>query len=140
MFSSHTIYTLTFILTISKYWPHKWLIALMACIQTSIAFLIVAARKHYSLDVFTALYVVPLLWFTLEAYHKDINHKDVGVTPRTVRQFYSIETHDDDEYEMQVAVPLEAVQIQSVDDVGAGHNGVVESEGNGGPFHRKDSV
>ncbi|TMW64950.1 hypothetical protein Poli38472_009117 [Pythium oligandrum] len=91
MFSSHTIYTLSFILTISKYWPYKPLIALMVSVQIAIAFLIVASRKHYSLDVFTALYVVPAIWFLQEAYMKDINHKDTSVSNKTVYEFYQID-------------------------------------------------
>ncbi|DBA04919.1 TPA: hypothetical protein N0F65_006921, partial [Lagenidium giganteum] len=108
MFSSHTIYTLSFILTVSKYWPHKWLVGIMVCVQIAIAFLIVAARKHYSLDVFSALYIVPLLWFTQEAYLKDINNKDVEITPGTIKQFYAI---DESEYEeLQSAIYGEAVE------------------------------
>ena len=65
------------------------------CTQTAIAFLIIAARKHYTLDVFTALYVVPMIWFLLEAYHKDINHKDTCVSKETMRLWYNIEIAED---------------------------------------------
>lgn len=112
MFSSHTIYTLSFILTAFKYWPSKYLLAFMVSVQCAIAFLIVAARKHYSLDVFTALYVVPLLWFTHEAYFKDINHKDVQVSVKTIHEFYGIDVSEDvGGAEFHQTTPLESVQV-----------------------------
>lgn len=90
MFSSHTIYTVSLILTIWKYWPNKYGITIMVCVQIIIAFLIVASRKHYTLDVFSALYIVPLFWLVLEAYHKDINSKDSEVTVKTIYDFYGL--------------------------------------------------
>jgi len=90
MFSSHTIYTLSLILTVFKYWDVPVLLVAMLFNQIVIIFLIVAARKHYTVDVWTALYVVPMLWFTLEAYHKDINHKDETLSAASIQQFYGI--------------------------------------------------
>lgn len=141
MFSSHTIYTLSFLLTVSKYWPSKWLLTLMVCVQIAIAFLIVAGRKHYSLDVFTALYVVPLLWFTHEAYYKDINHKDVKVSAKTIHEFYGIDASEDIgssdaayQHNGNEPVPLESVQIASPgeDDTEAGTSST--------SFQRKSSM
>lgn len=109
MYSSHTIYTLSFILTVSKYWPHKWLVGMMVAIQIAIAFLIVAARKHYTLDVISALYIVPLLWFTQEAYYKDINNKDVEITPESIQQFYGIDVNEGDD--RAPAVYLDSAQV-----------------------------
>jgi hypothetical protein len=130
MFSSHTIYTLSFILIISKYWPHKWLIVLMVCTQIAIAFLIVAARKHYTLDVWTALYVVPLLWFFLEAYHKDINCKDEQICSESLKKFYGIDLHE--EVELITAVHLDAASIQLEE----GQHGIIT----GAEYTRKDSI
>ncbi len=135
MFSSHTIYTLTFILTISKYWPYKPFIAFLVAVQITIAFLIVAARKHYSIDVFTALYVVPLIWFTLEAYHKDINNKDVEITPRTIREFYDIDLTE--EVEMQTSMHLDAAQITMVEEGRSGLPGDIQGKES---FERKNSL
>lgn len=116
MFSSHTIYTLSLILTIVKYWTNKYLITLLLCVQIAIAFLIVASRKHYSLDVFTALYVVPLLWLTHEAYYKDINHKDVTISAKTIHEFYGVDVSEDVGGEFQQAAPLESVQVTSAEE------------------------
>lgn len=116
MFSSHTIYTLSLILTIAKYWTNKYLIAILLCVQIAIAFLIVASRKHYSLDVFTALYVVPLLWITHEAYYKDINHKDVTISAKTIHEFYSVDVSEDVGGEFQQAAPLESVHVTSTEE------------------------
>lgn len=95
MFSSHTIYTVSLILTVWKYWPNKYGISIMVCVQIAIAFLIVASRKHYTLDVYTALYVVPLIWLTQEAYYKDINSKDAEVTVKSIYDFYQIDVSSD---------------------------------------------
>jgi len=62
MFSSHTIYTMTFVCIVFKYFNFKWLKVIMALGQIGIVPFILAARKHYSVDVFTALYVTPLVF------------------------------------------------------------------------------
>jgi hypothetical protein len=62
MFSSHTIYTMSFVCVIFKYFNFKWLKLIMALGQIVIVPFILAARKHYSVDVFTALYVTPLVF------------------------------------------------------------------------------
>lgn len=62
MFSSHTIYTMSFVCVIFKYFNFKWLKWIMALCQIIIVPFILAARKHYSVDVFTALYVTPLVF------------------------------------------------------------------------------
>ncbi|CAH0481073.1 unnamed protein product [Peronospora belbahrii] len=95
MFSSHTIYTVSLILTMWKFWPNKFGLAIMVSVQITIAFLIVASRKHYTIDVFSALYVVPLIWFTLEAYHKDINNKDSEVTVKSIFDYYGVDVSSD---------------------------------------------
>ena len=79
-----------------KYWgPSRLLTVYGVVMQLVIAVLIIMAKKHYTLDVFTALYVVPLLWFILEAYHMDINHKDVGITQATMVSMYGIDISPD---------------------------------------------
>ncbi|KAL7534694.1 hypothetical protein ACHAXR_009514 [Thalassiosira sp. AJA248-18] len=62
MFSSHTIYTMTFVCVVFKYFNFRWLKLIMALGQIAIVPFILAARKHYSVDVFTALYVTPLVF------------------------------------------------------------------------------
>ena len=61
IFSSHTIFILSFAIIYSRYGIHnymKLLAWLWACV-TSI--LIIASRKHYTVDVIVAWYVVPLV-------------------------------------------------------------------------------
>ena len=67
----------------------------MLCIQIAIVFCIIGSRKHYTVDVWTALYVVPMVWFMQEAYHKDINHKDVNISVDEIQRFYHIDTSKD---------------------------------------------
>ena len=62
MFSSHTIYTMTFVCVVHKYFNFKWLKRFMVLLQVAIVPFILAARKHYTVDVFTALYVTPLVF------------------------------------------------------------------------------
>ncbi|ETW00034.1 hypothetical protein H310_07470 [Aphanomyces invadans] len=91
MFSSHTTYTLSMILAVWKYWRSVPLLVLMLVLQIITAFFIVAARKHYSLDVIAALYVVPMVWFLLEAYHKDLNHADAVVSRESIQNAYGLD-------------------------------------------------
>jgi hypothetical protein len=132
MFSSHTIYTLSLILTVSKYWWNKWLFAVMICVQIAIAFLIVASRKHYTLDVFSALYIVPLLWFTHEAYFKDINHKDVEINAESIHRFYGIDISE----ELNLPAP---VAVQGVD-TELGEPKTPDTGSSNAPFERKNSM
>ncbi|KAL7687286.1 putative sphingomyelin synthase-like domain-containing protein [Plasmopara halstedii] len=126
MFSSHTIYTVSLILTVWKFWPNRYGITIMVSVQIAIAFLIVASRKHYTLDVFTALYVVPLIWLTQEAYYKDINSKDSEVTVKSIYDFYQVDVSSDandgalpldtsDNIPLQ-GFPLNSVQVAMTDD------------------------
>ncbi|KAG6572799.1 Transmembrane protein [Phytophthora cinnamomi] len=149
MFSSHTIYTMTFILTIWKYWPNKYGITIMVCVQIAIAFLIVASRKHYTLDVFSALYIVPLFWLALEAYHKDINSKDTEVTVKTIYDFYGIDVSSDandgvvpldssDALPPQAA-PLNSVQVGMTEDESLSGDRS-DPDNSNASFQRKNSV
>ncbi|RLN99867.1 hypothetical protein DYB28_001615 [Aphanomyces astaci] len=95
MFSSHTTYTMSMILAVWKYWGSVPVLVVMLVLQAVTAFFIVAARKHYSLDVISALYVVPMVWFMLEAYHKDLNHKDAVVTREAMRGAYGVDIPDE---------------------------------------------
>ncbi|KAL7550372.1 hypothetical protein ACHAWF_015720 [Thalassiosira exigua] len=62
MFSSHTIFTMTFVCAVFKYFNFKLLKLVMALGQIAMVPFVLAARKHYSIDVFTALYVTPLVF------------------------------------------------------------------------------
>uniref|UniRef100_A0A7S2KAV4 Sphingomyelin synthase-like domain-containing protein n=1 Tax=Leptocylindrus danicus TaxID=163516 RepID=A0A7S2KAV4_9STRA len=62
MFSSHTIFTMTFVCTLCKYCNWRSIQTLMISLQVVIIPFILAAHKHYSVDIFTALYVTPLVY------------------------------------------------------------------------------
>lgn len=62
MFSSHTIFTMTFVCTLCKYCNWRSIQVCMIFLQILIVPFILAAHKHYSVDVFTALYVTPLVF------------------------------------------------------------------------------
>jgi len=71
MFSSHTIFTMLIVLVTIKYFSYPVLIILTIIMQTTIVPLIIASRKHYSVDVFTALYVVPMWWLLFDKLDPD---------------------------------------------------------------------
>lgn len=63
IFSSHTIFVTLGGLLIHQYSQNKYLKALVWSMVVALGFLIVAARKHYTVDVIVAWYTCPLLWF-----------------------------------------------------------------------------
>ncbi|CAM0883579.1 unnamed protein product [Alopecurus aequalis] len=66
IFSSHMIFTLVFVRTYHKYGSNR-LIKLFAWLMAIIqSFLIIASRKHYSVDVVVAWYTVNLVVFFIE--------------------------------------------------------------------------
>ncbi|CAB9512096.1 Phosphatidylinositol:ceramide inositolphosphotransferase [Seminavis robusta] len=73
MFSSHTIFTMLFVCIIWHYF--NWGFLKWAFITTQIVIipLILAAHKHYSVDVFTALYVTPLVYELLRMKMPDMD-------------------------------------------------------------------
>jgi hypothetical protein len=61
IFSSHMIFTLVFIITYQKYGSIRFIKVLAWCIAVAQSLLIVASRKHYSVDVVVAWWVnIPL--------------------------------------------------------------------------------
>jgi len=66
VFSSHTIFVTLCGLTIQKYGQSPLAKKVIWCLVGVFAVLVVAARKHYTLDVFVALYTVPLVWLTYD--------------------------------------------------------------------------
>jgi membrane-associated phospholipid phosphatase len=61
--SSHAIFATLGGLLMNHYSKNKYLKAVMAMLVIAIGFLVVAARKHYSIDVVAAWYICPLAWF-----------------------------------------------------------------------------
>ncbi|KAG9403174.1 hypothetical protein AC1031_006726 [Aphanomyces cochlioides] len=107
MFSSHTTYTMSMILAVWKYYRNVPALIVMLLMQVAIAFLIVAGRKHYSSDVITALYVVPMVWFMQEAFHYDLNHKDAVVSAETIKSTYNLSMPQPDESSGYGTIPNE---------------------------------
>lgn len=72
VFSSHTIFAVLCVLTWNKYANLSLLQRLASVLFLPvIGLLIIAARKHYTLDVVVAWYTVPLLWIAHEKYYPD---------------------------------------------------------------------
>lgn len=94
MFSSHTIYSMTFVCIIFRYFNFKWLKLYMALGQAVIVPFILAARKHYTVDVFTALYVTPLVFTLLSIRFPDREISTDLAKYYGIRFYLSQECHD----------------------------------------------
>jgi len=72
IFSSHTIFVILCVATWTKYanlsWVHRWLMYLF---PPFFGLFVVAARKHYSVDIVVAMYVVPLVWTVYDTKFPD---------------------------------------------------------------------
>ncbi|KAK4766741.1 hypothetical protein SAY87_008383 [Trapa incisa] len=81
IFSSHMIFTLVFVLTYQKYGSRRsmkqvaWLIAVIQSL------LIVACRKHYTVDVVVAWYTVNLVVFFINKKLPELPDRTSGVSP-----------------------------------------------------------
>ncbi|WRX23319.1 Sphingomyelin synthase-like domain - like 1 [Theobroma cacao] len=81
IFSSHMIFTLVFVLTYQKYGTRRfikqfaWLVAIIQ------SFLIVASRKHYTVDVVVAWYTVNLVVFFIDKKLPELPDRSNGSSP-----------------------------------------------------------
>ncbi|CAL1378926.1 unnamed protein product [Linum trigynum] len=66
IFSSHMIFTLVFVLSYQKYGSHRWIKNLGWLVAVVQSFLIIASRKHYTVDVVVAWYTVNLVVFFVD--------------------------------------------------------------------------
>ncbi|KAJ6331594.1 hypothetical protein OIU76_010053 [Salix suchowensis] len=66
IFSSHMIFTLVFVLTYQKYGTKRCIKQLGWLIAVVLSLLIIASRKHYTVDVVVAWYTVNLVVFFLD--------------------------------------------------------------------------
>lgn len=71
VFSSHTIFVVLFALVWHKYWPNFVVRSVVWTLVFIFGLLVVAARKHYSLDIMVAWYTVPLIWYAYDYYFPD---------------------------------------------------------------------
>jgi hypothetical protein len=102
MFSSHTIYTMSFVCVVFKYFNFKSLKAIMALLQISIVPFILAARKHYSVDVFTALYVTPLVFELLWTRCPDLDTSVALANHYGIRFYLAQEGQDSFSYVVNI--------------------------------------
>ncbi|KAK7390431.1 hypothetical protein VNO78_25736 [Psophocarpus tetragonolobus] len=80
IFSSHMIFTLVFVLTYQKYGSRrsiKQLAWLLAVVQS---LLIVASRKHYTVDVVVAWYTVNLVVFCIDKKLPELPDRSIAAT------------------------------------------------------------
>jgi hypothetical protein len=61
--SSHAIFTTLGGLLINHYSKNMYLKGVVAMLVLALGLLVVAARKHYSVDIVSAWYICPLVWF-----------------------------------------------------------------------------
>ena len=86
IFSSHTTLCFTLILTVHVYspqfFPKKICHILSYCVFFPIiaimAILIIAARKHYTVDIVVALYTTPLLYYASYYFMDDLEINDIN--------------------------------------------------------------
>jgi len=102
MFSSHTIFTMTFVCIVFKYFDFKFLKFIMALAQIAIVPFILAARKHYSVDVFTALYLTPLMFEILWTRRPDRDTSIDLAKYYGIRFYLAQESHDSFSYVVSV--------------------------------------
>lgn len=88
IFSSHTIFVTLGALLIHHYSRNRYLKAVVWSLVVTLGFLVVAARKHYTVDVVVAWYTCPLLWFYCAKTYKD----DVLPNPQQQRCSNSLST------------------------------------------------
>lgn len=65
IFSSHTIFTILGLMTYIEFGAYRLVKAVAVALSVINSFLIVASRKHYSVDVVVAWYAVPLVYHAI---------------------------------------------------------------------------
>lgn len=84
IFSSHMIFTLVFVHTYQKYGSKRWIKQLAWFTAVVLSLLIVASRKHYTVDIVVAWYTVSLVIFYMDRQlfdHEIIERTSGGGSP-----------------------------------------------------------
>ncbi|CAL9119582.1 unnamed protein product [Musa textilis] len=81
IFSSHMIFTLVFVLTYHKYGSKRFVKLLAWVIAIIQSLLIVASRKHYTVDVVVAWYTVNLMVFFIDKKLPEMPDRSTGSQP-----------------------------------------------------------
>ncbi|BAF17010.1 phosphatidylinositol:ceramide inositolphosphotransferase [Oryza sativa Japonica Group] len=80
IFSSHMIFTIVFVVTYQKYGNIRFIKMLAWCIAIAQSLLIIASRKHYSVDVVVAWYTVNLVVFFVDKKLTELPDRSAGST------------------------------------------------------------
>ena len=75
MFSSHTTFSVIALMTIYKYFTPFWCRFVITLLYTIMIFLTLLLRKHYTIDVFTASYIGPIVFELLYIKFPDKKNK-----------------------------------------------------------------
>lgn len=78
IFSSHMIFTLVFVLTYQKYGTKRFIKQVAWLIAVVQSFLIVASRKHYTVDIIVAWYTVNLVVFFIDKKFPELPDRTSG--------------------------------------------------------------
>ncbi|URE43108.1 phosphatidic acid phosphatase-related [Musa troglodytarum] len=81
IFSSHMIFTLVFVLTYHKYGSKRFIKLLAWVIAIIQSLLIVASRKHYTVDIIVAWYTVNLVVFFIDKKLPEMPDRSSGSQP-----------------------------------------------------------
>ncbi|KAG9453242.1 hypothetical protein H6P81_006146 [Aristolochia fimbriata] len=81
IFSSHMIFTLVFVITYQKYGTKRCIKRIAWLIAVTLSFLIVASRKHYTVDVVVAWYTVNLVIFFVDKKLPEMPDRTSGTSP-----------------------------------------------------------
>jgi hypothetical protein len=97
IFSSHTIFVTICVLSVQKYVtsPEPWARVFrgsMWALLAAMFVLVIAARKHYTVDVVIALYVTPLLWYVIDREFPDYDPEN---DEETKGAYAGLSMHDD---------------------------------------------
>ncbi|XP_068649878.1 phosphatidylinositol:ceramide inositolphosphotransferase-like isoform X2 [Aristolochia californica] len=79
IFSSHMIFTLVFVLTYQKYGTKRCIKQIAWLIAVVLSFLIIASRKHYTVDVVVAWYTVNLVVFFVDKKLPELPDRTTGL-------------------------------------------------------------
>jgi len=81
IFSSHMIFTLVFVRTYHKYGSKRFIKLLAWLIAIAQSLLIIASRKHYTVDVVVAWYTVNLVVFFVDKKIPEMPDRTTGSSP-----------------------------------------------------------
>eukprot|EP00262_Sarcandra_glabra_P020132 TRINITY_DN791_c0_g1_i4.p1 TRINITY_DN791_c0_g1~~TRINITY_DN791_c0_g1_i4.p1 ORF type:complete len:316 (-),score=30.90 TRINITY_DN791_c0_g1_i4:418-1365(-) len=81
IFSSHMIFTLVFVLTYQKYGTRRCIKQLAWLVAVILSLLIIASRKHYTVDVVVAWYTVCLVVYYVDKKLPELPDRSITASP-----------------------------------------------------------